>query len=195
MARTPTRLRRRVLALAVAGLAISMATPLSAAAGDTTTGAGWVADTASYWPGLPSALGSLGGCTGESWSTVGVLSGGGVVNTAGQGYPPAPMSVAISGSGCETLIGGTGTASVTLHGRVLSSALDCGFSVVYTRLGGVLEIDSAPGTCVIDGYTTAPTFFSLRAAITPVDLGTGLGTVHTVAIAGAWDILPTSGPL
>jgi hypothetical protein len=189
------RFPRRAPALGAACLGLLAATPLPVAAGDSTVGAGWVSDTASYSPGLPTALGSAGNCTGESWSTRGLVSGGGVINSAGQGYPPAPMSVAISGNGCETLVGGSGLGTVTLDGGVLSSTVHCGFSVVYTRLGDVLELDSAPGSCVVDGYTTAPTFFSLRGSITPADGGGALGPVRSVALTGAWTVQPTSGPI
>lgn len=190
-----TSLPARLVAAGAACLALLTAAALPVAAGDTTVGAGWVADTASYSPGLPSALGSLGNCTAESWSTGGLVSGGGVINSAGQGYPVAPLSINVSASGCETLVGGSGSGSATLQGRILSSTVSCSFSIIYTRLGDLLEVDSAPGSCVVDNFTTAPTFFGIRATVTPLDGLGGVGSVHSVAIAGEWTIAPTSGPI
>jgi hypothetical protein len=189
-------MRGAIGALAVAGCLAVVTPPLPVAAGDSTVGAGWVADTAGYTPPLPSALNSLGACTSVSWATGGLVSGGGVINSAGQGYPPTPLTVSMSGTGCETLIGGSGTGSLSLSGRFLSSTVSCSFGTVYERIGTVLQVDSAvPGSCVVDNYTTSPVFFSLRGVEVPIDGGGVLGGVGTVAIAGAWTILPTSGPI
>jgi hypothetical protein len=148
-----------------------------------------------YSPPVPAlGLGTVAQpCATVSWSNGLGSAAGGALNSASNAFAGL-VTVALSGTGCETLMGGSGTVSVTLTGSeplgLLSSTLQCNFNAGYLRLGTLLQIDG-PGSCVIDGWATGVVYISARLTLTPANPGLGvIGSMSSAAVAGVWEINP-----
>lgn len=185
-------LRRLVMGVALVGTTSITVVP-SVVLADSTAGYGATVGVVGYSPGVPAVAVELAQpCAGVSWSDGnGVAAAGAVVNTASNAYV-GPATLALSGSGCENMGGGNGTASASLNGTVpiTGSTISCAFSGTYSRIGLVLLVDG-PGTCTVDGWPTGTVYISARLVLAPINVGGGvLTSMSSAAIAGGWELAP-----
>jgi len=175
-----------VVPMALALVAAAVNATAVAASPSLTAGAGGGVEQLSY--GYLDEFSTI--CQPITWGTANIDVGAAAALSV-QGSVYAGMaSDTLSGSGCDTLESGAGTATLSMSGsNPLGAQFSCSFpSGYYGRVAGVMQM-TFTGSCTIDNLVSSGVTLNSTGAWVPVRGVNRPGIVYA-ELAQGWQIIP-----